>query len=88
MTTLHKAAQAVVDRWDSPLWKDQPNTGEFIQALREALSQPDPVLAEREACAALCTSLQVPSGVPLESRSWWAVGIVDCAVAIDRRSRA
>ena len=35
---LVEAAQAVVDRWDTPLWKDVPHTGEFIGKLREALS--------------------------------------------------
>ena len=35
---LAEAAQAVVDRWDSPLWKDVPHTGEFIGRLRDALS--------------------------------------------------
>lgn len=37
MRALRAAAQAVVDRWDSPLWKDLPHTGEFIARLREAL---------------------------------------------------
>ena len=32
-----KAAQAVVDRWDTPLWKDVPATAEYINKLREAL---------------------------------------------------
>lgn len=40
MTDLHAAAQAVVDRWDTPLWKDVPATGEYISALRAALSTP------------------------------------------------
>ena len=35
---LVEAAQAVVDRWDTPLWKDVPHTGEFIGKLRKALS--------------------------------------------------
>ena len=35
---LVEAAQAVVDRWDSPLWKDMPHTREFIGRLRDALS--------------------------------------------------
>lgn len=35
---LVEAAQAVVLRWDSPLWKDAPHTGEFIGRLRDALS--------------------------------------------------
>ena len=37
MTPLQKAAQAVIDRWDSPLWKDQPHTGVYIAELRKAL---------------------------------------------------
>lgn len=36
---LRSAAQAVVDRWDTPLWKDVPATGEFINALRTALAR-------------------------------------------------
>jgi hypothetical protein len=37
--SLRRAAQAVVDRWDSPLWKDQPHTGNYISDLREALKE-------------------------------------------------
>ena len=36
-TALRTAAQAVVDRWDTPLWKDVPATAEYINELREAL---------------------------------------------------
>ena len=32
------AAQAVVDRWDTPLWKDVPATAEYIGRLRAALA--------------------------------------------------
>jgi len=35
---LLKAAVAVVDRWDSPSWKDVPHTGEFIHRLRAAIT--------------------------------------------------
>ena len=35
--SLLTTGNAVVERWDSPLWKDLPHTGEFIHALREAL---------------------------------------------------
>jgi hypothetical protein len=35
---LVEAGKAVVDRWDSPLWKDLPHTGESISDLRAALS--------------------------------------------------
>lgn len=34
---LEQAAQAVIDRWDTPLWKDVPATAEYINKLREAL---------------------------------------------------
>lgn len=37
---LRAAAQAVVDRWDSPQWKDEPHTAEFINRLRRALEAP------------------------------------------------
>ena len=36
-TPLQKAAQAVIDRWDAPSWKDQPHTAEYIEELRKAL---------------------------------------------------
>lgn len=46
-TDLRAAAQAVVDRWDTPLWKDAPSTAEYIGRLRTALAsaaaQPDTV---------------------------------------------
>lgn len=35
---LREAAQAVVNRWDSPTWKDLPNTGHSIDVLRKALA--------------------------------------------------
>ena len=35
---LLAAGRDVVNRWDSPLWKDQPHTAEFIDALREAIA--------------------------------------------------
>ena len=36
---LVAAAQAVVERWDSPLWKDVPHTATYINALRSALAK-------------------------------------------------
>lgn len=38
---LVQAGRAVVDRWDSPLWKDLPHTGEFIARLRAAIAKYD-----------------------------------------------
>lgn len=40
MTDLRTAAQALVARWDTPLWKDAPHTGKYIDALRQALAVP------------------------------------------------
>lgn len=34
-----KAAINVIDRWESPLWKDQPATAQFIHALRKSIEQ-------------------------------------------------
>ena len=36
---LRKAAQAVVTRWDTPLWKDVPATANYIAALRKELAE-------------------------------------------------
>lgn len=36
---LLAAGKALVERWDSPLWKDQPHTGEFIARLRDAVAK-------------------------------------------------
>jgi len=44
-TPLQKAAQSVIDRWNSPAWKDQPHTAEYINELRKAL---DDELAQTE----------------------------------------
>lgn len=33
------SAQNVVDRWDSPLWKDLPNTALYIERLRKAIQE-------------------------------------------------
>ena len=41
MTTLRQAAQAVVERWDEPLWRDLQATGNCIAVLRTALEAPE-----------------------------------------------
>ncbi len=42
MSTLRQAAQAVIERWDSPLWKYVPATAVYIADLRTALAAPEP----------------------------------------------
>ena len=37
---IEAAGQALVERWDTPLWKDAPHTGTFINSLRAALALP------------------------------------------------
>jgi hypothetical protein len=39
-TELRDAARAVVERWDTPSWKEAPATGSFINRLRRALETP------------------------------------------------
>ncbi len=36
---LASAAQAVIDRWETPLWKDAEPTGAVIYRLRDALAR-------------------------------------------------
>lgn len=36
---LLQAAKAVVERWDSPRWKEQEHTGTFIDKLRAAIAK-------------------------------------------------
>jgi hypothetical protein len=43
MKTLREAAQAVVERWDTPLWKDVEPTAKYINELRAALEATEPV---------------------------------------------
>jgi hypothetical protein len=38
---LLEAANAVIKRWDSPLWKHQEHTGKFIDELRKAVARFD-----------------------------------------------
>jgi hypothetical protein len=59
MSDLRKAAQSLVDRWGTPLWKDAPHTGQYIDALRAALAQPDPVAAEQDRCCRIVFGLCV-----------------------------
>jgi hypothetical protein len=52
---LIKAAQAVVDRWDSTDWKAAP-TAEVMNRLRAALSaKPEPCCGEYSTCLRACT---------------------------------
>ena len=42
MTTVDKlidASRAVINRWDSPFWKDLPSTATYIEKLRQALAE-------------------------------------------------
>lgn len=35
---LLKASISLVERWDTPLWKDVPSTAEYVNDLRKAIS--------------------------------------------------
>ena len=50
---LRSAAQDVVDRWDTPLWKEAVHTGDYIEALRMALALNPVVPASVEPTAKL-----------------------------------
>ena len=38
MKNLRAAAASVIDRWNSPLWKDLPHTAEYIHDLEKSLA--------------------------------------------------
>ena len=75
---LEDAAQAVVDRWDSPLWGGSAlnlkHTGEYIARLRAALaaSQPAPAL---DVTGAATDAHQTDLGVATSPNGWmWSDG--------------
>jgi hypothetical protein len=41
MTKIINAALALIERWDTPLWKDAAHTSELIHALRESIREYD-----------------------------------------------
>ncbi len=51
MSRLREAAQAVVDMFYHRSWGTTSYIPASVEALRDALAEPDEVLAEREACA-------------------------------------
>lgn len=47
---ITEAATALIERWETPLWKDVKPTGVFIYALRDAINiEPSKALREHEA---------------------------------------
>jgi hypothetical protein len=56
MTDLRKAVEMALEALESLDCGDTYKTHNAASALRQALAQPDEVLAEREACAALCSA--------------------------------
>jgi hypothetical protein len=92
MTDLQKAAQAVLNRWDSPHWEwiTHGPTAVLMANLRNALAQQaEPVvavqmavLAELEACAKACEET---------TASWtqhiYNAACIDCAAAIRSRGK-
>jgi hypothetical protein len=81
MTDLKQAAQAVVDRWDSPAWEwsQQGPTADLMADLRTALAQPEqePVALE----AVYETIIQWDEGGGKRSRRELARRIVDIYTA-------
>lgn len=73
LAALKNAAQAVVQRWDTPLWKDAPATATFINSLRaalggeastQALRVPAGWKIERDTCTdgSTCLTIREPGG--------------------------
>ena len=79
--TLRTAAQAVIDRWETPLWKDAPATAGYIAALRDALAAAhtehhiDMVgrwyMVNRDGMATLCTDRADAEKEAADAQSVW-----------------
>lgn len=39
-TKIIEAAKAVIERWDSPNWKDETHTRDYIYKLRDVITLP------------------------------------------------
>ena len=67
MTTLRQAAQAVLERWDSPSWSwsEKSPTADLMAALRTALAQPEQVDCPR--CGHVCSQRPL---VDLTDNDW------------------
>ena len=58
MSDLRKAAESLIpilDKWKMTYPPCSGADWDKVEALRQALAKPDEVLAEREACASLCS---------------------------------
>lgn len=79
--TLRAAAQAVIDRWETPLWKDVPATAEYIAALRDALEadhfedKRDMVarwyMIDKDGMATLCTDREDAEREAADAQRLW-----------------
>lgn len=68
---LRTAAQAVVDRWDTPLWKDVPATAEYIGRLRAALAAGQATAAQQGAAYAEMPDLSDANGEIWSAIIYW-----------------
>ena len=46
---LVEVLEDIIERWDTPLWKDVPHTAEYIDAARFVLAK-----AKEQSCSTLC----------------------------------
>lgn len=71
---LVKAARAVVERWDTPLWKEAPATAEVIHRLRAALAEEaspeDKSLPDTQAMRDLLVELRSARPLLLYGEDW------------------
>ena len=74
MTTLRQAAQAVLERWDSPSWSwsVKNSTADLMAALRTALAQPEQVDCPR--CGHVCSQRQWQGLTPDEVKHLYPYG--------------
>jgi len=78
---LRTAAKAVIDRWETPLWKDVPATAGYIAALRDALAADHTehhlemvgrwYMVSRDGMATLCTDRKDAEKEAVDAQIVW-----------------
>lgn len=83
---LRAAAQAVVDRWDTPFWKDAGFTAVVIQRLRKALAA-EPFGDSEELPQAELSDEEIEDA-GRRGLGAWSIGFARSIIAADRALRA
>jgi hypothetical protein len=82
---LIAAAKAVVERWDTPLWKDVPHTAEYINRLRAAIpgAVPADVMADAFIAGFVCAGGDADEAKRQAPQFQSCVDAAKCGASVD-----